>query len=191
MKLTELPSMLVERVDEQSTGTTVHGIFDRLDGVRESGSFRLKRGEYAWAELTIVDRDSGRARATVTYLDELRMTAGERYIWLDTYWQLPFVEAIADERTVWRRFSFQASDAQYFRVGKAVGWQKVGAKLRADAVPMEIKPGGWDHEHCDLCGGHIDSEHPVAYEDQEGHFLCSECYETYGADHDVSFQVGA
>jgi hypothetical protein len=193
MKLAELPSILVERVEEDVDGTTVHGRFDRLERVREQGCFRLKRGEYAWADLTIVDRTACSVLATVTYLYdyEIRMRGGERYTWLDRYWQLPFVEAVADGRTEWRKFTFQATDAQYFRQGDAIGWQQVGGRLPDGAVELGVKSGGWDHEHCDLCGAHIDAESSIGYADPEGHFLCSKCYDRYGANHDVSFQLGA
>jgi hypothetical protein len=119
------------------------------------------------------------------------MLNGERYIWFDGYWQMPFVEALADETNEWRQFTFQATDAQYFRQGNGIGWQQVGGRLPEGAIPMDVKPGGWDHEHCDLCGDHIDAKHPIGYSDSEGHFLCSSCYDKFGANHDVSFQLGA
>jgi hypothetical protein len=192
MKLSELPAMLIDRVEHGPNGLRIHGRFDRLDGVREGGCFRLARGDYVWANLEIRDRHSG----TVTITDErdpdiARLRVGERYIWLRDYWQAPFVEAIADESTAWRRFTFQPSDAQYFIEGGYVGWHKVGSPLREGAIATEVRPGGWDHEHCDLCDKHIDVENPVAFTDDQGHFLCSECYERYGVSHDVSFQLGA
>src|SRR5687767_9285293 len=39
MKLSELPAMVVERIEDDSEGLRVHGRFDRLDGVAESGMF--------------------------------------------------------------------------------------------------------------------------------------------------------
>ena len=156
-----------------------------------AGSFRLKRGQYVWADLAIVDRPSCAVLATVTYVNDVPVRVGERYIWLDRYWQLPFVEALADEGTEWRRFLFQATDAQYFQQGNAIGWQQVGGRLPDGALPLEVQAGGWDHEHCDLCGGHIDAKNPIGYTDAEKHFLCSACYDRYGASHDVSFQLGA
>jgi hypothetical protein len=192
MKLTELPSMLVERVERDEERTTVHGRFDRLDGVRESGGFRLRRGEYAWASLVIVDRASYSVLVAGSADDELaRLEVGERYIWLATYWDMPFVEAVADESTVWRRFELQPTDAQYFRQGDVVGWREVGSELPEGAASIGVKPGGWDHEHCDLCDAHIDARNPIGYTNDDGYFLCSRCYERYGTTHDVSFQVGA
>jgi hypothetical protein len=189
MKLSELPAMFVERIEQGTDGTTVYGRFDRLDGVRESGCFRLARGKYAWADLTIVDRASCLASALVTYVDDGRMSAGDQCTWLDSYWQLPFVEAVADETTEWRRFSFQARDAQYFRQGNAVGWREVGGGVPDGAVNLGVKKSGWDHEHCDLCGTQINVQKPIGYTDDDGHFLCADCFHKHGATHDVSFQL--
>ena len=123
--------------------------------------------------------------------DIAKSVVGKRYTWFHDYWQTPFVEAIADPATKWQRFTFQATDAQYFRMGNTIGWQQVGGKLPDGAAPLEVKSGGWDHEHCDLCSDHIDANNPIGYTDPDGHFLCSECYDKYGATHDVSFQLGA
>ena len=192
MKISELPAMLVDRVERGPDGLRVYGNFDRLDGVREGGCFRLSRCNYAWANLEIQDRAAGSVVVTSARDPDIALLrVGERYIWFDDYWQAPLVEAIADEATEWRQFTFEPSDAQYFRVGDSVGWQKVGGTLQEGAVALEVKPGGWDHEHCDLCGDHIDVENPVAFTNSEDHFLCSPCYNRYGATHDVSFQVGA
>src|SRR5688500_2048479 len=98
MKLGELPAMVVERIEDDADGLRVYGRFDRLDGVAESGMFRLSRGEYAWAELVIEDQTS----CSVYVTDErdpdvVKLRVGERYTWLAGHWQAPFVEAIADE----------------------------------------------------------------------------------------------
>lgn len=191
MKISELPTMLVERVDDTPTGVRVYGHFDRLEGVRESGKLRIRRGEYVWVDLIIEDRGSCAVSMTdARDPDVSRLRVGERYTWLDDYWQAPLVEAIADESHQWRRFTFKASDAQYFRQGNAIGWQKAGGRIPEGAEALEVRSGGWDHEHCDLCGDHIDADSPIAYEDSDGHFLCETCYARYGAEHDVSFQLG-
>lgn len=192
VKLSELPSMLVERVERTFAGIRVFGLFDRLDGVREGGYFRLSRGAYAWANLGIGDR----SLCMVVVTDErdsavTELRVGERYIWLDDYWQAPLVEAIADEAHVWREFTFESSDATVFREGDVVGWQQVGRDLPSGAVALGTKPDGWDHEHCGLCGHHIDATNPVGYTDDDEQFLCRACYSRYAANHDVSFQVEA
>jgi hypothetical protein len=192
MKLADLPSMLVERTEPGPGGLQVHGRFDRLEGVGQSGKLRLCRGEYVWVDLAIVDRSTRTVLVTdARDPDVAKLRVGERYTWFHDYWQAPFVEAIADESNEWRRFRFQATDAQYFKQGNAIGWQELGGRLPDGAVPLNVKPGGWDHEHYELCSKHIDAMNPIGYTDAEGHFLCSTCYERYGASHDVSFQLGA
>jgi hypothetical protein len=184
--------MLVEAVEQQPDGLRISGRFDRLEGVREGGFFRLSRGKYAWANLKIVDRSACTVLVTVERdraVAQLRI--GERYSWLDDYWQAPLVEAIADETQEWRQFTFEPSDANQFRKGDAIGWQPIGQALPDGASDLGLKPGGWDHEHCGLCDRHIDSKDPIGYTDDSGHFLCSPCYTRYGAQHDVSFEVGA
>ena len=48
MTLSELPAMVVDRIERTESGLTVYGRFDRLDGVRDAGCFRLERGQYPW-----------------------------------------------------------------------------------------------------------------------------------------------
>lgn len=192
MKLSDLPSMTVERIERGSDGLAVEGRFDRLDGVREGGCFRLSRGVYVWANLVVSDRASGLVVVTDARDRQLaQLRVGERYTWLDDYWQMPLVEAIADEALEWQQFNFAASDAACFKQGTVIGWQQVGRDLPAGVVDLGVKSGGWDHEHCGLCDARIDESAPVGYTDNNGQFLCSECYARYGATHDVSFQVGA
>ena len=184
--------MVVEAVDRVGDRLRISGRFDRLEGVREGGCFRLSRGEYAWANLTIVDPSA----CTVVVTDErdpevARLRVGQRYTWLHDYWQQPLVEAIADETQVWREFTFEASDARHFKRGDGVGWQPVGQALPNDVTDLGVKPGGWDHEHCDLCDLRIDPDARIGYTDDRGHFLCSKCYTKHAAQHDVSFEVGA
>lgn len=184
--------MLVERIERPADGLRIYGRFDRLDGVRGFGYFRFARRDYAWAELKILDRSTCEVLVTDSRDPEVgRLRTGERYIWLDDYWQAPLVEAIADETHMWRRFTFVPADARQFKQGDAIGWQPLGQALPKGAIDLGIKPKGWDHEHCGLCDGRIDPDAPIGYTDNEGHFLCPPCYKKYGAPHDVSFQVGA
>jgi hypothetical protein len=192
MTLSDLPKMMVDRIDRTADGTKVHGRFDRLAGVRENGYFRLARCSYVWASLRFNESDPG----AVEFTDDRdpavsKLLVGERYTWLDDYWNAPLVEAIADETTAWRPMTFRTTDAQWFHQGDVTGWQPIGQPLPTGAAALETQPGGWDHEHCDLCGRRIDVEASMYFTDPEDHRLCSQCYEKYGRRHDVSFQVGA
>ena len=37
----------------------------------------------------------------------------------------------------------------------------------------------WDHDHCVFCWTRIDAKSPSAYTDEEGHWICEECYEEF------------
>ena len=40
-----------------------------------------------------------------------------------------------------------------------------------------VEPGGWDHEHCDACNGHINAGQPFQQTtDEPCTWLCEECY---------------
>lgn len=192
MKLAELPAMLVEKIEKTANGLRVHGRFDRLIGVSESGCFRFKRGEYAWANLKAINKVFGTVLVTDDRDPDIgRLRVGERYIWFDDYWQAPLIEAIADNGHEWRQFTHEPSDSVQFRQGTVIGWQKADQPLPNDAVYLGKKSGGWDHEHCGLCNSPIDADHPIGYTDDDSNFLCSICYTKYGATHDVSFQLTA
>jgi hypothetical protein len=192
MRLSDLPTMLVERIDRTAGEMKVHGQFDRLEGVRESGYFRLERCVYAWATLRFTENTPGGVEfSDARDGDVSKLQVGQRYTWLDDYFQAPLVEAIADESTAWRPATFHPRDAQYFRQGESIGWRPVGQPIPDDAVALDVRPGGWDHEHCDLCFRQIDLQAPTYYTDPEDHLLCPNCYERYGRPHDVSFQVGS
>ena len=49
-------------------------------------------------------------------------------------------------------------------------------------VPMEyfsVEPGGWDHEHCDRCGGRVKAGEQVwVTSDANFALICGKCYET-------------
>jgi hypothetical protein len=58
-------------------------------------------------------------------------------------------------------------------------WGERGDELLEDPERFEVIPGGWDHEHCDVCMVRIeggDSYWPNE-EEQEGQVdLCEQCY---------------
>jgi hypothetical protein len=60
-----------------------------------------------------------------------------------------------------------------------------GDEKRTDG---EIVPGGWDHEHCELCWGKIGSGgDPEGYSNGNGHWVCSRCYKRYVDPGDLRF----
>ena len=47
-------------------------------------------------------------------------------------------------------------------------------------------PGGWGHEHCDLCKAHIEAG-DFGYCDPGGRWMCEKCYERYVMQRDLAF----
>ena len=193
MKVTELPSMTVLRIERIESGVCIRGHFDRLDGVGESGWFWPGPGRYVFAELEDIDTATGNVSSTAMEESEIDGIAeGDRLPWFDSYWQVPLVQAIIDEDHTWRAVTFQASPAVHFRLGKSKGWQPVGQELPEGAVVTHEQLGGWDHEHCSICQDHINGDKPSAYVSADGiWWLCPSCYERHGKNNDVSFQLGA
>jgi hypothetical protein len=62
----------------------------------------------------------------------------------------------------------------------AAGGSFVKMPYQGDPVPMEyfrVEPGGWDHEHCDQCGGRIEV-HGECWITSDADFglICDSCY---------------
>ncbi len=183
MKVWELPSMLVLKMENDADGLIVHGRFDRLNGVGASGWFWPGPDRYVFGELTQVDRSTcvvvfrpANDRFASDNESEARgLSVGDRLPWFDDRFQVPIVQAIIDESHVWRRVNYEARDATYFRLRNAVGWQETGGKLPDGAVETGVTPEGWDHEHCTFCRESIHAGGPPGYADSEELWLCSAC----------------
>ncbi|MBN1319642.1 MAG: hypothetical protein JXA87_02270 [Thermoleophilia bacterium] len=64
------------------------------------------------------------------------------------------------------------------------GGHLVKMPYQGDPVPTEyfsVEPGGWDHEHCDRCGGIVKTGEKVwVTSDADFALICGKCYETLG-----------
>jgi len=150
--------------------------------------------------------------ATLT-ADEKEMPeiVGKTLYYLSSAWDPRHVWMVLDEQWGWKRVLFQAVDAiaETFEAtdvsiidGREVKtWTKLS---RADkrgsteryAPPLDdtlpsgtaprLVPGGWDHEHCELCREHIDNG-DFGYQDKDDNWLCENCYDRYVKPHDLSF----
>jgi hypothetical protein len=93
---------------------------------------------------------------------------------MSCYWQPRLIWAIQDGEENWTREIFQPSTA-YFVAG---GWSPDPEAAKQRAGPggiVEEIPGGWDHEHCDICNRQIvASESYFRSENYER--LCESCY---------------
>jgi hypothetical protein len=114
---------------------------------------------------------------------------------------------VTESQWKWKEVTFEPSDAIAERVptdGSTEGWIKTSKKVSPDgkervypvnsqgdsilpkATPECIVPAGWDHEHCELCNGHIDAG-DVGYIDLGEHWVCKVCYTKYVLTNDLSF----
>lgn len=183
------------------------GVFNQIDGVQEGRCWlRLLDRNCLFGDL--ISSDPGLRAATFITSQSVEPKAKDQaFPYLDGYWQAYHVWMVTEPLWKWKEVTFQPSDAIAERVpadGSTEGWIKIrknvrpGGKERVYPIvsqgdsalpktnPEGIVPGGWDHEHCELCNGHIDAGH-VAYVDPGDHWVCKVCYTKYVLTHDLSF----
>ena len=135
--------------------------------------------------------DEGQDVALQIAAEDIRapVRAGASLPWLHSYWQAYHVAMIRNGE--WQSRAFVARDALHFELGGAHGWNPVEGGLPEGAVSKGVEPGGWDHEHCEICNariGHKGSER--GYVDSDDHWLCPDCYKRWAEPRDYGFLVG-
>jgi hypothetical protein len=166
------PQFTIERI----CGADCFGTFEASKWVGENWAVCLMHGDrFIWGRFVEVDqiRRSAGFRADAP-AEIAGLSAGDRLALLDGYWGHQ-VELVSTPSHVWRFARFVARDAVEFQVESG--------RLRTAATPGlrgAGVPGGWDHEHCELCNETI-SEHGVAsgWTNEEGNWLCEACYATH------------
>lgn len=155
--------------------------------------------------------DDARAATVVAHEKELPEMSGKTLYYLSPGWDPVNVWMVLDKQWGWQHARFQAVDAvaetyQAKDVSMVDGrevktWTK---SQRADkhtsteryapaadqaslsSGAQQVIPGGWDHEHCHLCRGHIDHG-DFGYRDQDELWMCENCYDKYVKSRDLSF----
>lgn len=61
-----------------------------------------------------------------------------------------------------------------------------GRTILASPDPYGVILRGWDHEHCEICEGHVKAGE-YGYIDLGKHWICEMCYDKYVVTHDLSF----
>ncbi len=198
--LADLPQFFVTAV-KQGGFWELSGAFDQVAGVREGRCWLLLPGSEGLVGL------SGRLAAfhsemktAVVLLDDEEPPSGvlgARLAWLDGYWRDYHVWMVVKPEWTWTEVMFQASDAVAGTFQDAGGHKRTGIRKQhtrsgpapagaGELVRAVVVPGGWDHEHCELCNAHIDSG-DVGYVDRSYHWVCTGCYRKYVSVHDLSF----
>ena len=201
-----------ETADDGYTRFELDGQFDRLVETSATNWFWLLNMHGDSLCVTLQTLDKGNLTAVVTGDGkDVPNVAGQTLFYLSSRWQAANVWMVLNPGWVWTKSRFKGLDvvAQDFEAkdpstidGREVKiWTnyEVANKSRGlsrcypardqnqrpDTNPRII-PGGWDHEHCQLCNEHVDIGE-FGYRDSEENWICGKCYERYVASHDLSF----
>jgi hypothetical protein len=188
------------------------GEFDRIIHNFDPNWFWLLIGENdcLCTSLQTLDHETWTATLTCDVTDEPKVV-GETLAYLSPHWQAYQVWMVLDPAWGWEKKRFQGADAiaEDYDTGEIslVGgrevrvWTKVelvggreGASRHYPANDQSLPPnserrqipGGWGHEHCDLCKTHIEGGE-FGYCDPGGRWICEKCYERYVVQRDLAF----
>lgn len=182
MDTNELAKFTITGLEETETGWRLHGEFNHLEGVHKGGGWLfVPWTDAAWEghevlgeELETLDRATRQACISTSTLPPLGITT---FCWLRDYWDPWQIAMITDPNRVWAKILFQAIDSR--REPKAAA----DSSPEADQVRVV---GGWDHEHCAICGERIGSG-DTGYNDEINYWLCPDCFEMYARPHNIGF----
>jgi hypothetical protein len=153
--------------------------------------------------------EDSRTPTLVAHEKELPELVGKTLYYLSPAWQAFNIWMVLHEEWGWEHVRFQAVDAvaEVFEAsdvsivdGREVKtWTKLD---RADKrgfteryapeaeqtsrTEPHVVPGGWNHEHCELCRGHID-DGDYGYRDRDERWMCESCYNKHVKRRDLSF----
>lgn len=136
---------------------------------------------------------------------------GMKLAYLSPYWQAYHIAMALDPDWGWGKREYKGTDAVAEDYEAAdvsiVNGREVKAWTKLEPVgeshgqsrhyPAEdqtlpvrsgtrLIPGGWGHEHCELCNKHIDSG-DFGYCDPDERWMCENCYERYVIRRDLAF----
>lgn len=131
--------------------------------------------------------------------------------YLSPHWQAFHVWMVLDPSWGWEKQQFQGIDAvaqdyEAKEVSLVNGSEvKIWTKLEPTGMDTgqsrhypasdqttpvrsgtRLVPGGWGHEHCELCNKHIDAA-MIGYCDPGERWMCENCYERYVLRRDLAF----
>ncbi len=180
----------VHRWEDEHATVDLTGLFDRSEGVRDGMRWLLLRDTESYhGKLSSFDREA-RTATFQTHVEGNPTFEGKTFFYLDAYWKAYQVWMVADENHAWEQLTFLASDAVSDRVedseGKRLRRFRKATPQDLGNPSLNIVPGGWDHEHCELCWAHIDAG-DACFRDASDHWVCVQCYERYVKAHDLSF----
>lgn len=168
-----------------------------------------KRG-YLTPMLKSFDKETKKAILVCDEKEEPKVL-GLQLAYLSPYWQAFNIWMVLDADWGWEKRQFHGIDAvaeDYeakevsFVEGREIRvWTKMepvgvdsGQSRHYPAsnqgLPVvsgtRLIPGGWGHEHCQLCHEHIDAE-DFGYCDPDNRWMCENCHQRYVMPHDLAF----
>ena len=158
--------------------------------VGEGRKLALRVGDrFVWAHFVLVDKSTGAVRVRVEQDgDVAALTVGASYPFFDDYWGWQ-AELVLDRARAWHRETFRPVDAVQYISYRADGRRtECWTKATAEREGGTLIPGGWDHEHCELCYEKI-GHGGVAegWTDGQGNWLCESCHDTRVVPRSIEF----
>ena len=188
--LTDLPHFTVSEIRFEGNDRVLVGAFDTLEGVRDGRCWLyVSETESLIGDLQGLSPETHAAEFIDPFWEEDRHAKiGTSFPWVEGYWQAFHVSMILDQNSSWQLREYRPSDA----VATHSEGSRVLSKQSGPATELpagaEIIRNGWDHEHCELCSTRIGSGGAVTgYVDAKDRWLCSECYEHFAKERDLSF----
>lgn len=191
--VTDLPQFRVttvkRREDEHAT-SDLSGSFDKSEGVRDGMCWLLLPGQESYYGRLSSFHPEAKTAEFQTHVEGNPTFEGKSFCYLSGYWQAYHIWMVADENHAWEQVTFRSSDAASDTVqdggGKTLRRLRKATPQDFDNPGLKIVPGGWDHEHCELCWAHI-GPGDACFRDGSDHWVCVQCYERYVKNHDLSF----
>jgi hypothetical protein len=158
-----LPRLRVKAINPAGLSISFHE--PKWIGEQWIACIMLSPGKFIWGRLASIKTEDKTAQFI---LDNEKETAlfqiGYEYEYLDGYWG-ERAELTFDTTRNWKRTEFVPRDA---------------VRHLANGT-TEDEPGGWDHEHCEICWETISQvdEHKFGYKDQNDKWLCEQCFKSY------------
>jgi hypothetical protein len=172
---------------------TIRGAFNQIKSVREGrGWLYISKEQSIIGDIIALDA----ANLTAVFVAPppySAVTVAQRFPYLDGYWDASDVAMVLEGQAAWKRVTFQATDAVEFRDPKVLGYVAQKPVRQNDSLPegatlVQVRKGGWDHEHCKLCWEKIGiGGAEKGYQNTENQWLCEECYTRYVVEGSLSF----
>ena len=190
--LNALATFTVISVERKGDRASIAGDLIRPEQLKRRGvvSIWIDLDRAATAKIVALDRPNRRALLDVAATDlHASFIPAARFAVFDSYW-LGAVRLVLDQRRSWKQIDFRPRDAfEQPNPGGGRMW-RIATDADRHRTDGRIVPGGWDHEHCDICWAKVsESNQRGAYVDDRDHWLCEMCHSMYVQRGDVGFVV--